>query len=216
MTKILRTIILLIITINSFAQVKIDTLFIGNKKYPLKKTSIYHLYETGSVSLPSEYQKITNYFNGKIVKYKECLDSIDRVEIIEDGPEEMNGTEIMVRIPRDKQLPHQDVDLFCFVDTLKITYKEFSNFKLFIKSNNRKTYFSAFKVNYLYKDTLGEVNFRNIFSGDIFSFWNTNNASLTDEELIKLKQTTFILRGLFYVRKNATYYLDREFIILIK
>ncbi len=206
---ILGLILILISTIKIQAQLNTDTLFIGHQKVLLRKSRIFHINsQNGPVNLPSEYKKTQDYSSNLSIKYKAKTDSSNSITFYDDG------TKLSVIKPNMNQSTGGHINLYSLVDTIKITLIEFCNFKPYIKSNLRKTYFFASKVSYLYHDTLGIIEYINIPNGDLSMFWNpcgSYSKNISD----KLKQTTFILQELYYVKSNATYYLDREFIILI-
>jgi hypothetical protein len=210
MRTLIITYFFLTLVFNSTAQSKTDTLIIGHKKYALRKSNIYHPVQYGPVSLPSEYDKIQNFNKGIMVNYKASSDTTVVIEDMDDG------SQVMIKKTNSYRLENGGYfNMYSFLDTIKLTLNEFCKIKPYIKSNNAKINFLASKVNYLYKDTLGEIEYRYLSDGDMFSFWNSC-FSLSDLEKNKLKQTVFIVHDLYYVRKNATYYLDREFIIVIK
>lgn len=182
----------------------------GPKKYCLKKTKIFHPFQSGPVYLPSEYESIRKYDKEIDINYKVPADTLARISYDDDG------NEIWVKImPSEKQPYNRYITLYSFADTVKLAFKEFCDFSPYIKSNNKKRYFCSYKINYLYKDTLGEVTHLNMFGSNIFSFWRPNSI-ISDNEKDKLKQTYFILTDLYYTKGNATYFFDREFIIVIK
>ena len=196
---------------NSFSQIKVDTLFIGTLKYPLKKSKIFRVYQSGPVDLPSEYEQFKNYNTAKTIKYAYLSDSIDAVELLDDG------TKICVRKPRsckDKYWDNQ-LNLYSFADTIKLTYNQFSTLKPYIKSNGSKINFYSSKISCLLNDTLTEIEHRNVKDGEIFAYW-IPYSKLPDIEVNRIRQTTFILQDLYYLKNNATYYLDRQFIIILK
>lgn len=196
---------------DSFSQSKFDTLFIGSSKYPLKRTNIFRVSQTGPVDLPSEYEKFEDYSKKVRIDYKFKSDTVDAVELLEDG------TEIRVKKYGGCQCAYEDkyINLFSFADTIKLSYKEFSSLHMYIKSSGKRTNFYSSKVSCIYKDTLIEVLHQNMSNGQIFSYWHLN-TTIKGSELSKLRETTFVLQDLYYVRKNTTYYLDRQYIITVK
>ncbi len=211
MKKLIITNFLLTIIFSSFSQVKVDTLIIGSKKYPLKKTKIFRVYQTGLIDLPSEYKKFKDYNKKTTVDFKFKSDTTDAISVLEDG------SEVWVKKYGSCNNSYSDkyINLFSFADTVKVTYKEFSTLKPYIKTSDSRIYFYSSKISCIYNDTLNEVAHRNMTNGDIFAYWHSYQT-LSDSEINKIKQTTFILQDLYYLKKYSTFYLDREFIIIVK
>jgi hypothetical protein len=71
------------------------------------------------------------------------------------------------------------------------------------------------KVSCINNDTLTEVVHRNMTNGEVFAYWRANQSA-QNSEINKIKQTVFVLQGLYYMHNNSIFYLDREFIIIVK
>ena len=209
MKKLITISIFLSITFNSFSQFKVDTLVIGSKKFPLKKAKTFYVNQTGPVDLPSEYVKFNDYSKKTKLDYKIKKDKIEAVELLEDG------SEVMFKKNGICNTTDNYINLFSFADTIKLTYKEFSNLKPYIKTNTSKLNFITSKVSCIMKDTLTEVVHRNMTNGEVFAYWRANQTT-SNSEINKIKQTVFVLQELYYISNNSIFYLDREFILIVK
>lgn len=201
--------ILISIVWTSTGQVKSDTLCIGGKKYPLHKTKLFHDWQYGSVTLPSEYSKVERKLN---FKYTHKSDSIIGFENDDEGNEIMT---IAFSGSSSEKKGKLDYNIYGFLDTLQIKIDEFSNHRPYIKTgNNKKIYFYAAKVDELHNDTITEYKYDQINDGSIFSF-------CSDKERLKALQVkkqlpTYFLHDIYYVKGTATYYLKRSFTIILK
>jgi hypothetical protein len=209
MKKLIIIIIFLSTTFNSFSQIKVDTLVIGSKKFPLKKVETFYVNQNGPVDLPSEYEKLNDYSKKTKLDYKIKKDKIEAVELLEDG------SEVMFKKNGICNTTDNYINLFSFADTINLTYKEFSNLKPYIKTNTSKLNFITSKVSCIMNDTVTEVNHRNMTNGGIFAYWRANQTT-SNSEINKIKQTVFVLQELYYISNNSIFYLDREFIIIVK
>lgn len=209
MKKLITISIFLSITFNSFSQFKVDTLVIGSKKFPLKKAKTFYVNQTGPVDLPSEYVKFNDYSKKTKLDYKIKKDKIEAAELLEDG------SEVMFKKNGICNTTDNYINLFSFADTIKLTYKEFSNLKPYIKTNTSKLNFITSKVSCIMKDTLTEVVHRNMTNGEVFAYWRANQTT-SNSEINKIKQTVFVLQELYYISNNSIFYLDREFILIVK
>ncbi len=194
---------------NSFSQLKVDTLAIGSKKIPLRKVKNFYVYQTGPVDLPSEYEKFNDYTKKTKLDYKFKNDRIEAVELLEDG------SQVMLKKYGICNNIDNYINLFSFTDTIKLSYKEFSNLKPYIQTNGSKLNFIASKVSCIKNDTLIEVVHRNMTNGEVFAYWLANQTT-SNSEINKIKQTVFVLQDLYYINNNIIFYLDREFILIVK
>lgn len=209
MKKLIIISLFLSITFNSFSQIKVDTLVIGSKKFPLKKVETFYVYQTGPVDLPSEYEKFNDYSKKNKLDYKIKKDIIEAVELLEDG------SEVMFKKHGICNTTDNYINLFSFADTIKLTYKEFSNLKPYIKKNGSRLNFMTSKMSCIMNDTLTEIVHRNMTNGDVFAYWRANQTT-PNSDINKIKQTVFVLQELYYMHNNSIFYLDREFIIIVK
>lgn len=209
MKKLIIISFFLSIAYHSFSQFKVDTLVVGSKTIPLKKVKSFYVYQTGPVDLPSEYEKFKDYSKKTKLDYKYKKDRIAAVELLEDG------SEVMFTKNGICNTTDNYINLFSFVDTIKLTYKEFSNLKSFIKIKGSKINFIASKMICINNDTLTEVVHRNMINGEIFAYWRANSDT-PNSEINKIKQTVFVLKDLYYINNNMIFYLDREFILIVK
>jgi hypothetical protein len=199
---------------NSFlSQTKVDTLVLATNKYCLVKTKLFHSSsQTGPVDLPSEYKDDKN-LPFLMFKYKAVNDSSYEVKL-----EEELGGEYTVLKPEPKNIyPYWDnhSHLSSLTDTIYLTSKEFRNLRPYIKSNGKKIFFCASKVDKIYNDTITIASHSYVKDGTILSFWQPY-TEFSENDIKKLQQTTFIIRELHYTRGSATFYLNRKFVLKIK
>ena len=188
-------------------------MFLGKNKYPLIKTKIFHNDNQDSpVLLPSEY-KATKQNTILKFKYNFVFDSV--IEVFEEDTKFY--AEITVLKPEKKGYPYFDGTSFLrnIEDTLFLSDEEFKNLIPFIKSNKKKILFCASKVDKIYNDTITIASHSYITNGKILWYWQ-DYMRHDEKEMLKLKESTFILRELYYTRGNATFYLDKKFVIKIK
>lgn len=210
--KILLFVLFFQITVNSYSQKSIDTLFLGKKKYPLVKTKIFHNHNQFSpILLPSEYKEIKNTVSIEL-RYNFVCDSL--IEKFEEDTEYFS--EITILKPEKINHPYFDNPTLLrrIEDTLILSEKEFIELIPFIKSNKKKIFFSASTVDRIYNDTITIAKHSYLTNGAILSYWQEHRKHY-ETEMQKLKTSTFVLRNLYYTRGNATFYLDRIFIIKI-
>ena len=90
----------------------------------------------------------------------------------------------------------------------------------FIKSKGKKVFFCASKIRTLKDGILTNYDNQMVGDGRLFCFWGsytgTSSNTLSPEGIEIAKGTTYIFEDLYYKRGAATYFLDRQFIILCK
>ena len=177
---------------NSFlSQTSVDTLVLATHKYLLFKTKIFHsTSQTGPVALPSEYREDAN-LPFLTFKYKAVNDKNT--------------------YPYWDNLSH----LSSVADTIFMSANEFRTLRPYIKSKGKKIFFCASKVDKIYNDTITIAAHSYVKEGAVLSFYQPY-IKFSDSDIEKLKQATFILRELYYAKGNATFYLDRKFVLKIK
>ena len=187
-----------------------DTLIFGPKKYALKKTKVFHeTSQLGPVILPSEYQSVNNP-RKLTVKYKMLNDTSNGVFNDEDG------NEIWVSRWGDKNYPflNNETYLPSFTDTIFVTLKEFYRLRPFIKVNTKKVYFTASNTVRVYNDTARKAYHSYLKEGYILTYWQSSDYN--NRDTLKVKNSSFIVRDLYYAKGTSTYYLDRQFLIKIR
>lgn len=191
-------------------QQKYDTLVIASKKYPLQKTKMFrNSSQDGSVLLPSEYKELRNSLN---LKVKDLADTIREIFNDEDGNEIQLSRWSGRKYSEDDTL---ELYMHSIVDTLKVKIEEFSNLNPYIKVGTKRIYFNSGKVLQFRNGGIKTIVHTFKSDGIIFSYWESNSVSNLSNKGF-LKGTTFILKDLYYTKGNATYYLDREFVIIFK
>lgn len=110
--------------------------------------------------------------------------------------------------------PGETYYLASLLDTITIPYTGFGKDEPYIKSGKQKIYFTGAVADALYEGTIVRWIYAYMLAGNIFSYWEWPGES--DESIERRKHTTFILRDLIYRKGNATYYLDRQFVIKLK
>jgi hypothetical protein len=209
------TLILLLFSCAAWGQTKSDTLFIGNKKVLLlKRPKLFYSRNDGPVMLPSEYISIWNYDSKLGVKYQQLSDSSEIQEMDEDE----NRIVITIKKYRYDTVKAGSHKLYSFVDTVFIDAKSFTEFKPFIKVNGKKIYFCAASIYTLKDGILYEYLNRMALDGRLLNIWDNWQPwePINLKEIENIKATTYILEDLFYIKNKATYYLDRQFIIIAK
>ena len=196
----------------ALGQAKFDTLFIGKFKFPLEKVKLYHPYQAGPINLPSEYKDLGDYMNLSkelSFKYKYDNDTTIGVNIDDDGNEIITSRwECSYNSSQVKTYY-----LSCFVDTIHVKLADFSKQSLYIKSNNKRMYIASAKIDAVKNDTIRELQYFNSKDGKVFSYWNS--TFFTESERTAMKLSKYILRDFYYRKGEATYYLNRKFVIII-
>jgi len=162
--------------------------------------------------LPSEYREDAN-LPFLTFKYKAVNDSSFEVCV-----EDLYGGEVTVIKPEPKNTyPYWDnlSHLSSVADTIFMSANEFRTLRPYIKSKGKKIFFCASKVDKIYNDTITIAAHSYVKEGAVLSFYQPY-IKFSDSDIEKLKQATFILRELYYAKGNATFYLDRKFVLKIK
>jgi hypothetical protein len=198
--------ILLVFT--SFSQSRTDTLFLGGKKYPLKQVQTFFPSQPGPVMLPCEYKEIANYANGKIVNYRRASDSAESTFL------DNTGSEVTIKVWR-KSCDSSDYNyttLYSFTDSVVIPFKDLPKLRPYIKSGSKRIYFCAARLLTLVNGILYESRCERNESGYLVGYLNVDQLEKNNE----LKNAAYILDNFYYRKNNATYFLEREFIIKLK
>lgn len=207
--KKLYVIIILLCTTYLFSQT--DTLFVGSKKYPLQKTKVFYndMHIDFPISLPIEYKPLKkNVFIG--------FNREDRRENFIEV--DTNENEIIIGLVRPDSTDCNNstaVSLRNFLDTIFVTNNEFSNLVIKIKSKGKWLPLCNYNIYGICDSVLQITHYTNI-SANTYYYANLFNSSIYTSEIEVRKKTTYIIKDLYYRRGNATYYLNRQFVVLVK
>ncbi len=201
----MKTTILLVIAlfVSLNIQGQVDTLVIGNKFYPLNTIESAFVMTNALICLPTEYES----FNKRVQIPYAKQDSCDYFYTRDD---EGATTHYRRRIQNDFD-PNRSIYCHSFIDTIRIDVSGFYNLNLFIKSNQGSVHFSATTIYKLFDGVMTKYRFENFNVSDFFECFSTYYY-LKQEEL---ESTSFIVDGLYYRKGLATYFLDRQFLVII-
>lgn len=175
------------------------------------RTTLYHSDgQRGPVLLPSEYLSDKASTETKRT-FAAVKDSSFEVYALEEA-----GGTLVIVTPQCKSSPYWDHWVHLFVtDTISLTPNEFRSLRPYIRSKHQKIYFCAATTDRMMRDTIIMAEHRYLPDGDVLQFWQGTN-DFTESELRELKQSTFVLRDLYYTRGRTTYFLDRCFVLNIR
>ena len=207
----MRTLLILslLTTFTSFAQKKVDTLFVADKKIALIKEKIIFPSQSGPVMLPSEYKEVEDFHNGRKIEYLRESDSTETTFQNNDG------NEIAVKIGQKScdSSGYNYLTLYAFTDSIFISHKDLRNLRPYIKSGVKKYYFNAARLRKIKNGILHKYSCTRTDSGYLLRFINIDESVNQNGNNNK---TIYILDNFYYMRGNSTYILDREFIIKVK
>ncbi|MES2591219.1 MAG: hypothetical protein V4608_04990 [Bacteroidota bacterium] len=196
---------------SAFAQSKADTLFVGNNKTILKKVKPFHtIFQDGPVQLASEYSEIDNKAEFNFIAWNDTsyISSYD-----DQNGSNGQTTFVNVRLG-DHTKSNFTFYMSHFVDTISVEAKMLGKLQLFIKSNGHKVFLCAVKIYELRNGVM--QTYSNTFSPEGYVFNYFDFPELDSIEIDRRKSTTYILTDLYYIRGKETYFLDRQYVILIK
>jgi hypothetical protein len=186
-----------------------DTLFIGQFKFPLKKVKTHFKEdENFPVSMPVKYADMERRRKFSFQK----LDSLTYQSVLGEGGEVYT----LIRYTTDS-LYGKSIHVSSFLDTLMFDAEKISAIQPFIKSGKSKIYLCAATVYAIKNGLLTKYNVANVLDGKLFSEWETYpQYDIQAQRIRSVKETTLVVTNLFYRIGNATYFLDRQFVIRAK
>lgn len=189
---------------NSVAQSLTDTLYFGNKKFPLQKVKVnYEAWQPGIVDLPVEYKELKNELR---IPYKSLVDSVYAFGV------DKNDSHYLVTKPANEAAEENaHIYLNSFLDTIKVKTEKLKDLKLYIKSNGKRVEFTGIRMLHHSDDRIAEFIASHVPGGKLFLFFDFFDDAYHHQ---KWKHSSFIITDLYYQRGYATYYFDRSFIIL--
>jgi hypothetical protein len=194
---------LIVIVTSLHSQNVSDTLVIGKYRFPLTRTKAhYDAYQPGVVNLPSEYTDVKNEVR---IPYKFFSDSISVFEVDKDG------NQYWVLKPEKRvQEPDAYTYLPYFLDTVKLKAEDLQYLKPYIKQKTGKVYFTAIRLLNQVDTTITEYLSGSIYKGELFSV-----LGVIYGDFKKLKNSSILITDSYYRKGNATYYFNRNLIILL-
>ena len=189
---------------NCLAQYGTDTLYFGNKIFSLQRVKVnYNGFQPDFVQLPNEYQEIKSAVR---VPYISTSDTIFAFG------DDSDGNSYLVLKPTKKEFSNgHDIYLSSFLDTIKVKVEELHQLKIYIKSKGKKISFTGFKMLHNCEGILTEYESGHMTTGNLFSPFE---LALNVSSKKNYKKSTLLITDLYYQRGNATYYFDRNFIIM--
>ncbi len=175
------------------AQINLDTLHFGDHKYAMPKSkSYFNHYQNGEVLLPSEYQltlaeTTINYNYSKVSS---------TIQTQDDNPGVMmTDLSTGIKAEQGKKIIFSNI-----IDTILLKDAS-SSITPFIQSKKNKYVFCNATVYGIQNDTLKEFGYISENEGIKLdaSAWEVNKTKT---------KTIFFVTGLYYRKKDATYYLN--------
>lgn len=184
-----------------------DTLFIAGKKYPLQKRDrVVYGGRSDKVLLPNQYVDIDHKIS---IPYVHWSDSISEQAVDPDD----NIVEVKVwKKSCDTSNASSSYALYEFLDTISINASAIEKFKPYIKTKRGVYYFRAANILELRNGIINQYKHTHCPDGNILDVMSIKNLFTYE----KYKGTvTYIIDDLYYTINEATYYLNRQFIVLV-
>jgi hypothetical protein len=201
-----------------------DTLRMGNKSYILNRTKTFYpdiSFDLDSpISLPSQYTKSEKKLTFNYI-FEDCCKNYLRYNEYTSGLGDINTviTKIWscdsIRWLCDSTYRPTPTTftIESFIDTIIVKLGEKLEFNSYIISNRKKIIFTGYEMIEINKGILSHLFCNNSNDGELFSAWSS--LGLPDKPN-ELKKSTFIINKLYYRRGDATYRLDKQFVVLFK